>query len=93
MFNFVPKMVRMLAYDNANRSDFKYYNGTNDFDYLWMCDFLLSTEYRNIGFKLSRYYSYGKKSVDGKTFYWYCTDNANVQFNAKNYIYYWFALM
>ena len=35
---------------------------------------------------------YGRKSSDGKTIYWYNTNNAARQFNSANYRYYWVAI-
>lgn len=47
------------------------------------------------GFSLdtSNYPSYGKRSADGKTFYWYTTGAARHQLNESSYIYYFLALV
>ena len=40
-------------------------------------------------------YSYGKKSKDGKTFYWYFSydkDRSSSQLNSKGDVYYWVAI-
>ena len=49
----------------------------------------LATDYtRYRGFASDIDYSYGKKSSDGKTFFWYNTGDAGKQFNESDYIYY-----
>ena len=59
---------------------------------------LLTTEYQEPALFVSQYfnnyYSYisAKKSADGKTVYWYNTDDAGVQFNYRGTTYYYIAL-
>lgn len=38
------------------------------------------------------YYSYGKKTADGKTYYWYSTNSSDAQLNIANVTYYWVAI-
>lgn len=53
-------------------------------------DALTTTYVNSAGFGASTLY--GRKSSDGKTIYWYNTNNAARQFNSANYRYYWVAI-
>lgn len=92
-FDFVPKIVAMVASTSA----YGYYEellGRDAYITTLYTEAIETTFGKYEGF--SRYYtqgnSYGKKSEDGKTFYWYSITNANEQFNDSGATFYCVAL-
>lgn len=88
-FNFAPRAVLFLGTDKDSTSVIVQ-NTTRA-----MIAALLTTNYRaRTGFTLdfSRNPSYGKKSSDEKTFYWYNTYFDGGQFNVSGYTYYFIAI-
>ena len=96
-FGFAPKIVELLFMTSKNvggnysKSEDLTGNGfarTQDF----MVADRLTTEYaQGEGLGYNAYSSYGKKSPDGKTFYWYSSD-AGAQCNRSEYVYYYIAI-
>lgn len=96
-FGFAPKIVELLFMTSKNvggnysKSEDLTGNGfarTQDF----MVADRLTTEYaQGEGLGYNAYSSYGKKSPDGKTFYWYSSD-AGAQCNSSEYVYYYIAI-
>lgn len=88
--SFVPKVIAILSY-----GDQLYFGNINSYNasYFVFCDVLsLTTSYvlqkgfcrtGNMGYATAWAKTYGKKSSDGHTMYWYNTDNANDQFNGS----------
>ena len=98
-FDFVPKMVFMTAAMYPVTGG--YYSlsplfGYSDPEYYHhvMCADALSTEYSSsVGFGDAAWPDYhGRKSEDGKTFYWYVETNAAAQLNAAGTTYYYVAI-
>lgn len=98
-FDFAPKAVFILGdYDWDNQYLYTYADR-----YIWaMLSTMLSTEYiGGLGFGYdyrsgSAYATLGKKSVDGKTFYWYTYDSSSsaplYQFNGSGHVYHYIAI-
>ena len=95
-FDFAPKVVLLLGqyyWDDYNQ--FTYSSGN-----IWaMLSTMLSTEYvAGIGFGQDKtssgtyYPTYGKKSADGRTFYWYSDGTPTIQFNASGRVYHYIAI-
>lgn len=93
-FDFAPKMVFMTALQSSVGSPSPLF-GYSDPEYYHyvMCGDALSTEYASVGFGTAAWPDYhGRKSEDGKTFYWYVETNASAQLNAAGAIYYYVAI-
>ena len=110
--SFVPKVIWMYAEATAQNILVPEFPGSNTRDQVpFMFPSFLSTEYKgSVSFKrgnTTEYnntptYYYGKKSADGKTFYWYSkryTENnlsdagtPYYAFDASNTTYYWIAI-
>ena len=95
-FSFAPSMVHLLfrtapeAGTNAGKDENITGEGYNK-EQKFMVANRLTTDYRQSeGFGFSSYSTYGKKSADGKTFYWYSADMTN-QCNATGTEYYYIA--
>ena len=88
-FDFVPKVVMYLG---ANKDNGNTQSSTTK---RAMFQKELTINYvSGFGFSLdsSGYPGYGKRSTNGKTFYWYTTGAARHQLNESSYIYYFLAL-
>ena len=68
-------------YDQRLTSD--YYNN------IMIADKLTTDYQQGFGFGTgtNSWYPYGKKSSDGRTFYWYHVTNEGSQYNSNNYVY------
>ena len=102
-FSFAPKLVFMLGDIAPNGGkelflvDDSYRAGSlTHLTYFAMAADLLTTEFEiGTGFLFQGNGStYGKKSEDGKTFYWYYTgsSSAAAEFNVQGYTYHWLAI-
>lgn len=102
-FSFEPKIVIMLGYLNSNGA----WNpmlgyipiSSNNYEVITvMTASALSTAYSHYtGFLRGNMYSttgtsWGKKSEDGKTFYWYDSGGAAGQCNSEGYTYFYLAI-
>lgn len=98
-FSFVPKVVFLLECDGA------FIPESDDYKKRWaMLGDSLTTEYaqyRGFGYNdsisSSSGFTHGKKSTDGKTFYWYFTigktgDHSKYQFNTSGVVYRYLAI-
>lgn len=96
-FGFEPKIVKLLfrTITNVGRGDLKREDltgeGFNRSQNFMVADRLTAEYAQGEGFGYSSSSSYGKKSPDGKTFYWYSTDGSN-QCNSSGYVYYYIAI-
>ena len=96
-FGFAPKIVKLLfrTRTNVGRGDLKYEDltgeGFSKSQNFMVADRLIAEYAQGEGFGYNHYSSYGKKSPDGKTFYWYSTDAA-YQCNSSGYVYYYIAI-
>ena len=95
-FSFAPSMVHLLfrtapeAGTNAGKDENLTGEGYGN-EQKFMVASRLTTDYRQSeGFGYSSASTYGKKSADGKTFYWYAADMTN-QCNATGTEYYYIA--
>lgn len=95
-FSFAPSMVHLLfrtapeAGTNAGKNENLTGEGYGN-EQKFMVASRLTTDYRQSeGFGYSSASTYGKKSTDGKTFYWYAADMTN-QCNATGTEYYYIA--
>ena len=95
-FSFAPSMVHLLfrtapeAGTNAGKDENLTGEGYGN-EQKFMVASRLTTDYRQSeGFGYSSASTYGKKSTDGKTFYWYAADMTN-QCNATGTEYYYIA--
>lgn len=92
-FSFAPKIVAVIA--RYNGRDFYPYSKYSD--YTWILNTnILTTEYeKEIGLGFTDT-SFGKRSGDGKTIFWYTSDQGNrsaqYQMNEPNYSYYYFGI-
>lgn len=87
-FSFAPKVVAIVAFTRLESPPFRFLGGT----YQWIIHTgTLTTSFmenRGLGSK-----SFGRKSDDGKTVYWYNATSPDNQFNeAYNTQYHYFAL-
>lgn len=97
-FDFVPKFVMFIGRHQKNEAEGALSVFGSPSAYL--CYFVqsyigLTTSYRRgkgFGFGFSPGVPYGKKSKDGKTWYWYEGDGAEYQFNSNNVVYVWAAI-
>lgn len=91
-FDFRPKVVLFLGYRKSSASDFFAELRSSRA----MVSALLTTSFiSGTGFVSdynANYSYYGKKSADGKTFYWYSTNNAAAQLNYSGWTYYFLAI-
>lgn len=91
-FDFAPKLLWVVAkWDGLSYTSILHFA---DGESITLGEFL-TTEYKSgAGLKsdVSTTSSYGKKSEDGKTIYWYNTNSADSQLNSASYNYYWVAL-
>lgn len=96
-FWFKPKIVKLLfrTSTKVGRGDLKNEDltgeGINLSQNFMVADRLTTNYAQGEGFGYSSSSSYGKKSPDGKTFYWYSTNAAN-QCNSSVYVYYYIAI-
>ncbi len=95
-FSFAPSMVCLLfrtsigAGTNSIKEEDLTSSGYNKSQKFMVAD-RLTTDYRQgEGFGYNSYSVYGKKSADGKTFYWYST-NPSDQCNSSDKVYYYIA--
>lgn len=88
-FDFVPKVAMYLGASKDNGSTQSSTTKRAMFQKELTINYV-----SGFGFSLdsSNYPSYGKRSADGKTFYWYTTGAARHQLNESSYIYYFLAL-
>ena len=92
-FSFAPKVVIYIGNQNSNG----FYSTLGITGNNIMISSILTTEYKNfVGFKGgSTGTSNGKKSSDGKTFYWYTIDGSSspsLQLNSSGFTYYFLAI-
>ena len=96
-FGFEPKIVELLfrTSTNVGGGDLKDEdltgNGFNRSQNFMVTDRLTEEYAQGEGFGYGSRSSYGKKSPDGKTFYWYSSNAAN-QCNSSEYVYYYIAI-
>lgn len=103
-FSFAPKVVFMVqkVYKDSYGTTYQpIYSGTTEGNAVMVADTLTETFQSGNGFYELSYIkdeakdSYGKKSKDGKTFYWYFSydiDRSISQLNRKGDVYYWVAI-
>lgn len=101
-FDFEPKVV-LLSLESKPGADMKAYMGFGTYltyqTYAMISDFLTTDYVKGLGFMLlttSGDYCYGKKSSDGKTFYWYYdgtkSNAAAAQANRIDGVYHYIAI-
>ena len=95
-FDFVPKAVFIIGCDTSSGVKTTYFgsSGVSTLESIWAMYYdRLTTSYAaNVGFgtRFNNYSPYGKRSSDGKTFYWYATYiDAEYQFNVSGTTYYY----
>lgn len=101
-FSFAPKVVFMVQYFNSASGVYgPIYSSQKASNAVMVADTLTESFQSGNGFYELGYindearYSYGKKSKDGKTFYWYFSydkDRSSSQLNNSGYVYYWVAI-
>ncbi len=106
-FDFAPMMAIMLGFKNTSNTFVSvfgsYYFTASSSTYNTNCVMYtqsVSTSYTStVVFSYGQVNSantFGKKSSDGKTYYWYfdgtATSTAGYQFNTSGYTYYWLAI-
>ena len=95
-FSFAPEIVFIVGSGSSSsyESNFGIMGGSRSTaPYYSMYGPILSTGYRiGTGFCAASNEGYGKKSEDGKTFYWYHYNNAARQYNSAVETYYWLAI-
>lgn len=101
-FSFAPKVVFMVQYFNSASGVYgPIYSSQKASNAVMVADTLTESFQSGNGFYELGYindearYSYGKKSKDGKTFYWYFSydkDRSSSQLNSKGDVYYWVAI-
>lgn len=104
-FSFTPKVVFMVQKAYMDSYGVNYhepiYSGSTEGNAVMVADTLTESFQSGNGFYELGYindearYSYGKKSKDGKTFYWYFSydkDRSSSQLNSKGDVYYWVAI-
>lgn len=94
-FDFAPKLLAIPYVDSGSAYTLFY---TSDKTFIMFSD-MLTTEYQvsEVFLLAGNYASYGKKSADGKTFYWYNSNIASAtaaeaQANKSGYEYFYFAI-
>ena len=96
-FGFKPKIVELLFRTSTNvGGNYSKYedltgNGFNKSQNFMVADRLTTNYVQGEGFGYNAYSSYGKKSLDGKTFYWYSSYDGS-QCNDSEYVYYYIAM-
>lgn len=97
-FDFVPKAVFIIGCDTSSGVKTTYFgsSGADTLESIWAMYYdRLTTSYAaNVGFgtRFNEYSPCGKRSSDGKTFYWYTTYiAAEYQFNVSGTTYYYLA--
>ena len=97
-FDFVPKAVFIIGCDTSSGVKTTYFgsSGAGTLESIWAMYYdRLTTSYaENVGFgtRFNEYSPCGKRSSDGKTFYWYTTYIADeYQFNVSGTTYYYLA--
>lgn len=89
-FEFVPKLVWILG--QSHNGGYYLFSESSSYNYRLPCEFLPTTYTAGCGFG-SASGTYGKRSEDGKTIYWYTTgSDAALQNNRQNYEYYYVAI-
>ena len=104
-FSFAPKVVFMVQKAYVDSYGVNYhepiYSGSTEGNAVMVADTLTESFQSGNGFYELGYindearYSYGKKSKDGKTFYWYFSydkDRSGSQLNSSGSVYYWVAI-
>lgn len=101
-FSFAPKVVFVVQYFNSAPGVYgPIYSSQKASNAVMVADTLTESFQSGNGFYELGYindearYSYGKKSKDGKTFYWYFSydkDRSSSQLNSKGDVYYWVAI-
>lgn len=102
-FDFVPYVIMILGGITTSASDYSIYIGKKDNSYYGQNAIILSevtTSYQQYkGLGIVGYYStagsnycYGKKSVDGKTYYWYSNADKITQYNDTKITYWYMAI-
>ena len=101
-FSFAPKVVFVVQYFNSASGVYgPIYSSQKASNAVMVEDTLTESFQSGNGFYELGYindearYSYGKKSKDGKTFYWYFSydkDRSSSQLNSKGDVYYWVAI-
>lgn len=104
-FSFAPKVVFMVQKAHMDSYGVNYhepiYSGSTEGNAVMVADTLTESFQSGNGFYELGYIddqaddSYGKKSKDGKTFYWYFSytkDRSSSQLNAEGTVYYWVAI-
>lgn len=92
-FDFAPKIVLftdVVSISDGTVSASSLVSDPSNNYIIHNLDALTTTYVNSAGFGASTLY--GRKSSDGKTIYWYNTNNAARQFNSANYRYYWVAI-
>lgn len=89
-FEFVPKLVWIVGY--LNNGGQYHFSESSSHHYHVFCGEIPTTYTSGCGLG-SESSSYGKRSADGKTIYWYTTgSDASLQFNRTGYVYYYIAI-
>lgn len=101
-FSFAPKVVFVVQYFNSASGVYgPIYSSQKASNAVMVADTLTESFQSGNGFYELGYindearYSYGEKSKDGKTFYWYFSydkDRSSSQLNSKGDVYYWVAI-
>lgn len=101
-FSFAPKVVFVVQYFHSASGVYgPIYSSQKASNAVMVADTLTESFQSGNGFCELGYiddearYSYGKKSKDGKTFYWYFSydkDRSSSQLNRKGDVYYWVAI-
>ena len=89
-FEFAPKLVWIVGY--LNNGGQYHFSESSSHHYHVFCGEIPTTYTSGCGLG-SESSSYGKRSADGKTIYWYTTgSDASLQFNRTGYVYYYIAI-
>lgn len=89
-FEFAPKLVWIVG--QSHNGGYYLFSESSSYNYRLPCEFLPTTYTAGCGFG-SASGTYGKRSEDGKTIYWYTTgSDAALQNNRQNYEYYYVAI-
>lgn len=89
-FEFAPKLVWIVGY--LNNGGQYHFSESSSYHYHVFCGEIPTTYTSGCGLG-SESSSYGKRSADGKTIYWYTTgSDASLQFNRTGYVYYYIAI-
>lgn len=89
-FEFAPKLVWIVGY--LNNGGQYHFSESSSHHYHVFCGEIPTTYTSGCGLG-SESSSYGKRSADRKTIYWYTTgSDASLQFNRTGYVYYYIAI-